>query len=188
MRYTLKQYHHQDPATLFEVSAGGIQTGYIGYMEGNTGVYIPPGWLHCVYILKGGYLGTFHIDSPTYSHILAVIMTKQLLALHTYRDKVTETAQKPIVEVLTDVINMLVMSAKARQQGITEETQSAVEYASVLSTMFNYLHQACKLITIFKDVLMESRTDCQQWCRRIIRAAEAKQEARPITVDDASDH
>jgi hypothetical protein len=55
--------------------------------------------------LKGGYLGTFYIDSPAYSHISALIMTKQLLALHTHRDKVTEKAEKPIVEVLTDVIN-----------------------------------------------------------------------------------
>jgi hypothetical protein len=42
-RYTVKQYYHQETATLFEVAAGRIQKWYIGYTESNTGVYIPPG-------------------------------------------------------------------------------------------------------------------------------------------------
>jgi len=91
--YTLKQYHHQDPAIFFEVSVGRIHTGYIGYTKANTAIYIPPGRLHCMYTLKGSYLGTFYIDSPAYSHNSAVIMTKELLALHTQRNKVTEKAQ-----------------------------------------------------------------------------------------------
>jgi hypothetical protein len=39
------------------LEAGGMSNPYIAFTDHNRGIYVPAGWFHLVYTLRGGYLG-----------------------------------------------------------------------------------------------------------------------------------